>query len=91
MFLGYIEIPKSATRYLDMPEEKKQELMRKKRRRRRRKKVDSEDSKEEAENKTLKRESLHSQTKKNKKDRIKIEFNGGADLWDYEAINYKNN
>lgn len=89
MFLGYIEIPKSATRYLDMPEEKK---------RRRRKKAGSEEGDKE---KTLKCETLHSSTqktrkktrKKAKKDAIKIEFNDGNPLrnWDYVANNYKTN
>ncbi|HFK1432900.1 TPA: hypothetical protein ACGXNJ_002956 [Bacillus cereus] len=93
MFIGWIEIPKSATRYLDMPEEKKRELTKKKRRRCRRKKADSEaEDKEGAENKTLKCEILRSQAQKSKKDRIEINFNGGAALhnWDYEANNYKN-
>ncbi|PFA23135.1 hypothetical protein CN373_07065 [Bacillus cereus] len=93
MFIGWIEIPKSATRYLDMPEEKKRELTKKKRRGRQRKKADSEEGSEEAENKTSNRQSLHSRVKKNKKDLIEISFNGGAALhnWDYEANNYKTN
>ncbi|MGE8053525.1 hypothetical protein ACQKOD_06040 [Bacillus mycoides] len=84
MFLGFIEIPKHETRYLDLPEEKRRELAKKKRRRR--KKTDSD------EEKPLKREKLHSQTKKDRKEAIKIEFNGGESLhnWDYEANNYKN-
>ncbi|EJS07472.1 hypothetical protein BWGOE4_44980 [Bacillus mycoides] len=88
MFLGYVEIPKHETRYLDLSEEKKAELMRKKRR----KKSDSDEGSEEAENKTLNRQKLHNRAKKNKKDSIEISFNGGADLgtWDYEANNYKN-
>ncbi|MFA2830005.1 hypothetical protein AB1I80_06615 [Bacillus paranthracis] len=93
MFLGYIEIPKSATRYLDMPEEKKAELTKKKKRRWRKKAGSEEGDKE----KTLKCETLHSSTqktgKKAKKDAIKIEFNDGNPLrnWDYVANNYKTN
>ncbi|WP_349916936.1 hypothetical protein [Bacillus cereus] len=88
MFIEYIEIPKSATRYLDMPEEKKRELLRKKRRRRRRKKPEIEDEDKE---KRLKCETLHSQTQKTQKDSIEITFNGCESLqnWDYEASNYK--
>ncbi|PEA26572.1 hypothetical protein CN923_18695 [Bacillus cereus] len=94
MFLGYIEIPKHETRYLDLSEEKKAELMRKKRRRRRRKKVGSDEGDKE---KMLKCETLHSSTqktrKKAKKAAIKIEFNDGNPLrnWDYVANNYKTN
>ncbi|MDA1836487.1 hypothetical protein PDJ96_07060 [Bacillus cereus group sp. BY17LC] len=101
MFLGYIEIPKHETRYLDMPTEQKAELMRNKRRRRRRKKHEGKDEvkggEEKAENETLNCEKLHSQAKKNKKDstkdRIEIEWNGGATLhnWDYVANDYKTN
>ena len=92
MFLGYIEIPKRETRYLDLSGEKKAELMRKKRRRRRRKKPDSDEGSEEVENKTPNRQNLYSRAKKNKKDPIEISFNGGESLknWDYEANNYKN-
>ncbi|MGG5792773.1 hypothetical protein [Bacillus nitratireducens] len=97
MFIEYIEIPKNATRYLDMPEEKKRELLRKKRRRRRWKKPESEDEdKEEAENKTPNRQNLHSTTQEikrnSKKDPIEITFNDGESLknWDYEVNNYKN-
>ncbi|MGH0482929.1 hypothetical protein ACQVPJ_00245 [Bacillus mycoides] len=80
-----------------MPVEQKAELMRKKRRRHRRKKADSEDGKEETENKTLKCEKLHSHAKKNKKDstknRIEVEWNGGAYLhnWDYATNDFKTN
>ncbi|PGU06692.1 hypothetical protein COD21_24515 [Bacillus cereus] len=90
MFLGWIEIPKSVTRYLDMPEEKKRELTKKKKRRRRRKKPDSKAEDKET---PLKCETLHSQAQKNKKDRVKIEFNGGKPLenWDYSANKYKTN
>ncbi|EJQ99160.1 hypothetical protein [Bacillus cereus] len=94
MFIGWIEIPKSATRYLDMPEEKKRELTKKRRRRCRRKKVDSEaEDKEGVGNKTPNHQNLHSRVKKNKKDPIEISFNGAAALhnWDYEANNYKTN
>ncbi|MED2878926.1 hypothetical protein P4240_19540 [Bacillus thuringiensis] len=93
MFIGWIEIPKSATRYLDMPEEKKRELTKKKRRGRQRKKADSEaEDKKDVENKTPNHQNLHSQVKKIKKDPIEISFNGGESLenWDYEANTYKN-
>lgn len=101
MFLGYIEIPKSQTRYLDLSDEEKAELMRKKRRRKRRKKADSDAAEkggeEEAGNKTLKHKNLHSQAKKNKKDskkdHVEVEWNGGANLhnWDYIANDFKTN
>lgn len=97
MFIGWIEIPKSVTRYLDMPAEKKRELTKKKRRRRRCKKANSEaEDKEEAENKTSNHQNLHSTTQEikrnSKKDPIKITFNDGESLknWDYEVNNYKN-
>ncbi|PEW01577.1 hypothetical protein CN425_12965 [Bacillus cereus] len=97
MFFGYIEIPKSATRYLDMPDEKKRELLRKKRRRCRRKKPEDKGGEEKTENKTLKCELLHTREKKNKKDytkdHVELEWNSGAVLhnWDYATNDYKTN
>lgn len=101
MFLGYIEIPKHETRYLDMPAEQKSELLRKKKRRRRRKKHEGKDEvkggEAEAKNKALKCELLHAREKKNKKDstkdHVEVEWNGGAVLhnWDYATNDYKTN